>query len=305
MNGFISDLKYTWNKPGSGLLRLIIVNVVVYVFMSLLMLVFKLSGLHGIYDQYIFSNVALPPYIYDAVVKPWTLITYFFMHSMSDFFHILFNMLIMYWFGIIFTEFLGDKKLVALYFLGGIAGGLAYLLMYNVVPYYRGHMEMVSGLIGASACVYAIVVGAATIAPDYRINLLFVGPVKIKYLAAVYIFLSLIQSAGSNAGGEIAHLGGALMGFSYVSLLKRGTDLGKPLYAMTNFFTNLIKSDRKLKVVHRSKGKATNKTQTTKTTNQPTQDSVDEILDKISERGYEGLTQEEKEILFKASQRKH
>ncbi|MBD0404901.1 rhomboid family intramembrane serine protease [Flammeovirga sp. EKP202] len=305
MNGFISDLKYTWNKPGSGLLRLIIVNVVVYVCMSLLMLVFKLSGLHGIYDQYIFSNVALPPYIYDAVVKPWTLITYFFMHSMSDFFHILFNMLIMYWFGIIFTEFLGDKKLVALYFLGGIAGGLAYLLMYNVVPYYRGHMEMVSGLIGASACVYAIVVGAATIAPDYRINLLFVGPVKIKYLAAVYIFLSLIQSAGSNAGGEIAHLGGALMGFSYVSLLKRGTDLGKPLYAMTNFFTNLTKSDRKLKVVHRSKGKAAKKTQTTKTTNQPTQDSVDEILDKISERGYEGLTQEEKEILFKASQRKH
>ncbi|KXX71667.1 rhomboid family intramembrane serine protease [Flammeovirga sp. SJP92] len=269
------------------------------------MLVFKLSGLHGIYDQYIFSNVALPPYILDAVVKPWTLITYFFMHSMSDFFHILFNMLIMYWFGIIFTEFLGDKKLVALYFLGGIAGGLAYLLMYNVVPYYKGHMEMVSGLIGASACVYAIVVGAATIAPDYRINLLFVGPVKIKYLAAVYIFLSLIQSAGSNAGGEIAHLGGALMGFSYVSLLKRGTDLGKPLYAMTNFFTNLTKSDRKLKVVHRSKKKTASKTQTTSTTNQPSQDSVDEILDKISERGYEGLTQEEKEILFKASQRKH
>ncbi|NME66488.1 rhomboid family intramembrane serine protease [Flammeovirga aprica] len=305
MNGFISDLKYTWNKPGSGLLRLIIVNVVVYVCMSLLMLVFKLSGLQGIYDQYIFSNVALPPYIYDAVVKPWTLISYFFMHSMSDFFHILFNMLIMYWFGIIFTEFLGDKKLVALYFLGGVAGGLAYLLMYNVVPYYNAQMGMVSGLIGASACVYAIVVGAATIAPDYRINLLFVGPVKIKYLAAVYIFLSLIQSAGSNAGGEIAHLGGALMGFTYVSLLKRGTDLGKPLYAITNFFANFTKSDRKLKVVHRSKKKSTSKTTASSTSKQPSQDSVDEILDKISERGYEGLTQEEKEILFKASQRKH
>lgn len=305
MNGFISDLKYTWNKPGSGLLRLIIINVVVYVCMSILMLVLKLSGLHGIYDNYIFSNIALPPGIFDAVVKPWTLITYFFMHSMNDFFHILFNMLVMYWFGIIFTEFLGDKKLVALYFLGGIAGGLAYLLMYNVVPFYKENMDSISGLIGASACVYAIVVGAATIAPEYKINLLFVGPVRIKYLAAVYIFLSLIQSAGSNAGGEIAHLGGALMGFSYVTLLKKGTDLGSPMYAMTRFFNNLMKSDRKLKVVHRSKkSKSSNKKSTSNSSSQPTQGSVDEILDKISDRGYEGLTQEEKEILFKASQRK-
>lgn len=303
MNGFISDLKYTWNKPGSGLLRLIIVNVVVYVCMSILMLVFKLSGLQDIYYQYIFKNIALAPNIFDAIVKPWTIVSYFFMHSMTDFFHILFNMLIMYWFGIIFTEFLGDKKVVALYFLGGIAGGLAYLLMYNVVPFYKEQMNMVSGLIGASASVYAIVVGAATIAPNYKINLLFVGPVKIKYLAAVYIFLSLIQSAGSNAGGEIAHLGGALMGYTYVVLLKKGTDLGQPLYAITKFFANLTNSNRKLKVVHRSKKDKRNSNN--QKTTQPSQDSVDDILDKISETGYEGLTQEEKEILFKASQRKH
>ncbi|AZQ63264.1 rhomboid family intramembrane serine protease [Flammeovirga pectinis] len=305
MNSFISDLKYTWNKPGSGLLRLIIINVVVYVCMSILMLVLKLSGFQEFYNLYIFDNVALPPSIYAVAYKPWTLITYFFVHSMSDFFHILFNMLVMYWFGVIFTEFLGDKKLVALYFLGGIAGGLAYIFMFNVVPFYKEQADMVSGLIGASACVYAIVVGAATIAPEYKINLLFVGPVRIKYLAAVYIFLSLIQSAGSNAGGEIAHLGGALMGFGYVSLLKKGTDLGKPLYAVTNFFGNIMNSKRKLKVVRGGKkGKAAAKAEKN-VSHQPSQDSIDEILDKISVKGYEGLTQEEKEILFKASQRKH
>ncbi|NLR91348.1 rhomboid family intramembrane serine protease [Flammeovirga agarivorans] len=306
MNGFISDLKYTWNKPGSGLLRLIIVNVVVYVCMSLLLLALKLSGLVDVYYEYIFPNVALPPSAIDFVKAPWTLITYFFMHSMSDFFHILFNMLIMYWFGMIFTEFLGDKKVVAIYFLGGIAGGLAYLFMYNVIPYYNARMDMVSGLIGASASVYAIVVGSAAIAPDYKINLLFVGPVKIKYLAAVYIFLSLIQTAGANAGGEIAHLGGALMGYGYVAILKKGTDLGTPLYKISDFFSDLMSSEKKLKVVHRGgKKKASKKTTTAKTGAQPSQATVDEILDKISDKGYEGLTQEEKQILFKASQRKH
>ncbi|ANQ49827.1 rhomboid family intramembrane serine protease [Flammeovirga sp. MY04] len=303
MNGFISDLKYTWNKPGSGLLRLIIINVIIYVVMSILLLAFKFSDHPEIFKYYIYDNLSLASNFNEFVFTPWTLVTYFFVHSMEGFFHILMNMLVLYWFGMIFTEFLGDKKAVILYILGGLSGGIFYLLIYNLVPYYQGANVQ---LVGASASVFAIVVGAATIAPDYRINLLFIGPVKIKWLAAVYIFLSLIGITGSNAGGELAHLGGVIMGFAYVKMLQKGTDLGKPFYAIENFFDNLLSPKKNLKVVYRRDKKSKSKTKAGKeNTDQPTQSRVDEILDKISDKGYEGLTQEEKQILFKASQRKH
>ncbi|OHX66583.1 rhomboid family intramembrane serine protease [Flammeovirga pacifica] len=303
MNGFISDLKYTWNKPGSGLLRLIIINVIIYVVMSLLLLGFQFSGNVEIFDKYIFDNLALPSNLYDFVHAPWTLVTYFFVHSMAKFLHIVMNMLVLYWFGMIFTEFLGDKKAVVLYVLGGLAGGLFYLIIYNVFPFYEGRSD---SLVGASASVFAIVVGAATIAPDYKINLLFIGPVKIKWLAAVYIFISFIGITGGNAGGELAHLGGVMMGFAYVKLLQKGTDLGVPFYAIEDFFSNLLSPRRNLKVVYR-RDKKTKASASKKKENadQPSQSRVDEILDKISDKGYEGLTQEEKQILFKASQRKH
>ncbi|MBB3701471.1 rhomboid family intramembrane serine protease [Flammeovirga yaeyamensis] len=303
MNGFISDLKYTWNKPGSGLLRLIIINVIIFVVMSLLNVLLTFSGYSSFFEMNIYENLALPSEFTSFLYKPWTLVTYFFVHSMKDFFHILMNMLILYWFGMIFTEFLGDKKAVILYFLGGLMGGIVYLLIYNLIPYFDGANAVV---VGASGSVLAIVVGAATIAPDYRINLLFIGPVKIKWLAAFYVVMSISGLTGGNAGGQMAHLGGIIMGFTYVKMLQKGTDLGAPFYAIENFFDNLLSPKKNLKVVYRRDKKSKSKTKAGKeNTDQPTQSRVDEILDKISDKGYEGLTQEEKQILFKASQRKH
>ncbi|MEH0158218.1 rhomboid family intramembrane serine protease [Limibacter armeniacum] len=300
MNSFVTDLKATWNKPNSGLARLIIINVIAFVVMSLISLVCRFTGFEGFFNEYIFRNIALPPDISDFIVRPWTLITYFFSHSLQEFFHILFNMLMLYWFGVIFMEFLGSRKLVVLYILGGLVGGLLYLTMYNLVPYFISRQPV--GMIGASACAYAIVVGAATLSPDYRMNLLFFGPVKIKYIAAVTIFISLIGTSGANAGGNLAHLGGALIGFVYIKALKAGTDLGKPVSAVLDFFSNIGKPSSSLKVTYR-KNSGSKKGKGAKD-GEPDQEIVDAILDKISEKGYENLTQEEKQILFKASQKK-
>jgi len=296
MRGFVSDLKTTWGKPNNSLAKLIIINVIVWVVLNLVYFISGVSKNDGIY-KLVFENISIPPAAGDFIFKPWTLITYFFVHQ--DFFHILFNMLIMYWFGMLVQEYLGSRKLVALYVWGGIAGGLAFLLIFNVTSFFAG----VSPMIGASAGVYAIVVGAATLMPDYRMNLLFIGPVKIKYIAAVYIFLSFIGTVGSNAGGNIAHLGGALVGFLFITQLQKGSDWGRPVDAVLDFFSNLFKSEPKMKVSYKKaqKGKGSAKQPRA---NSPQESDIDAILDKISESGYEKLTQEEKEILFKASQQR-
>ncbi|GAA4829857.1 rhomboid family intramembrane serine protease [Algivirga pacifica] len=301
MNSFVRDFKTTWNKPNNSLPRLIIINVVAFVAMSILSLVLRYAVGPYAFERYILEYIALPSSFLEFITKPWTLVTYFFTHSLSHFLHIVFNMLGLYWFGVIFMEYLGNKKLVDIYVLGGLAGGLIYMIAYFASSFMQNPIAPpMIGLIGASACVYAIIVGAATVAPDYRMNLLFIGPVKIVYLALAYIFMNVISlGGGDNFGGHIAHLGGALTGFIYVKSLKKGVDLGSWVSNFLTWITNWNKPSRKFKVTHR--GRKTN----IKKSSEPDQAMVDAILDKISERGYENLTQEEKEILFKASQKKN
>lgn len=303
MNGFLDDFKNTWNKPNNSLAKLIIINVAVWVIFNLIYFAARISKNAAIYDV-TFDILAIPPVIMEYIYRPWTLFTYFFTHQ--DFFHILFNMLIMYWFGQLIQEYLGAKKLVAIYIWGGIAGGLAYLLIFNTVPFFIGNGG--PGMIGASAGVYAIVTAAATLMPDFRMFLLLFGPVKIKYIAAVYIFLSFVATVGSNAGGNIAHLGGALIGFLFIVQMRKGSDWTSPIYVVLDFFGNLF-SSKKLTVSHRRKETVAQKqrgrgTNLAGRTGAPNQADIDAILDKIAESGYEKLSAEEKQILFKASQRK-
>ncbi len=295
MNTFIEDFRSAWNKPNNTLIRLIIINVFLFVVINLI----YFFGNSLFLNNYIINNLAVPSAIDQLIFRPWTLFTYFFTHE--DLMHILYNMLCLYWFGIILNDFLNGKKLLALYILGGLAGALSYIFIYNVLPYFAGAN---AHMIGASASVYAIVVGAATLAPDYRIFLIFIGPVKIKYVALVYVFLSFISTTGSNAGGNIAHLGGALLGFLFVTQLKKGNDWSKPVTNITQFFEDLFNKKNHLKVIRRRKA-STKKTPTrNKKTPNDNQETVDAILDKISESGYEKLSAEEKQILFEASQRK-
>jgi len=234
-------------------------------------------------EAYSKEYLYLPSNLQDLPRRFWTLFTYMFMHA--DVWHILFNMLWLYWFGQIFEEFLGKKRTIGLYLLGGLAGGLLFVIAFNLLPLFS-YVKQVSHVVGASASVMAIVVGAATIAPNYSINLLIIGPVKIKWIALFYIAVDFLSTTGPNAGGQIAHLGGALMGFIYVKQVQRGNDWIAGI-------TRLFKRKSKLKVASTNRNK--------NVIAKPRQDEVDAILDKISQNGYDSLNKHEKEILFRAS----
>jgi hypothetical protein len=206
-------------------------------------------------------------------------------------------MLNLYWFGMVLREYLGSKKLVSLYLLGGLAGGVMYLLFYNFIPFFiqRPSAEM----IGASASVLAIIVAAATLLPNYVFHLLLLGPVKIKYIAAFLILLSLSGAVGSNAGGNVAHLGGAILGFVFIRQLQKGRDLGQPLHRFWDFVTGLFSRRPRMKVTYKNPGAAP----FAPANGKPSQTEIDIILDKISRSGYESLSREEKQKLFRASQK--
>lgn len=312
MTGFIDDLKNAFNKPNNSLYKLIAINIVVFVITGVIYVISKLSGYEEVWEA-VYFNLAIPSEPSFFLKKPWTLFTYMFVHDLKGIFHILFNMLALFWFGQLIMEYLGSKKVLSLYILGGITGGLLYLLLLNTIPSLEGSSVMV----GASAGVFAIVVAAATLLPDYTFFLLFLGPVKIKYIAAIYVFLSFLGSVGPNAGGDIAHLGGALLGFIFILQLRKGNDIGKPVNAVFDGIAGLFKKRSKIKVSY-NKGanayakKATaskvtssySKKTSASSSTSVDQDEIDAILDKISQSGYEKLTTEEKQKLFKASQKK-
>lgn len=286
-------------------MQLIIINVAIFLAMAVLFVVAKIVStpplFNVVYDQFI-----LPSVLGDFVLKPWTLVTYSFAHYFYfeggdvGIFHILFNLLVFYWFGRVFVEYLGSDKLIALYVLGGLAGGLLYLGMYNTIPYF---IAQPSTLVGSSAAVYAVVVATATLLPDYTFYLLFLGPVRIKYIAAFYVLLSFIGSVGYNPGGNIAHLGGALMGFVYIKQLQAGSNWGAWVTAFIEWVKGLFKPSPKVKVSYRNDKKAKQAAGGKPKPDKISQDEIDAILDKISAGGYESLSREEKEKLFNASKK--
>jgi membrane associated rhomboid family serine protease len=306
MSGLFDDFRNEFSKPNNTLVQLILVNTVVYLAVVILYVVSHIAKTTDIYNTVI-GYLAIPSSVDAFLHRPWTLLTHIFAHE--EIFHILFNMLFLYWFGRLIDEYLGSRRLVGLYITGGIAGGLFFLAMYNLVPYFQ---EQVGGppMLGASAAALSVAVGAATLLPNYTFHLLFFGPVRIKYIVFFFVVLSFAQSVGPNAGGNLAHLGGALMGFVYVKLLQNGTDIGRPIYWVVDTWSNLFKPKPAVKVSYRqrsstsaqgsvyaSAGSASTSIST------PDQDEVDTILDKISRSGYESLTREEKQKLFRASQR--
>lgn len=295
----LEEFKNAFQRHNNGHVQLIIINVVVFLVMGILMVVLNVAGAAGVFAV-IHKQIAIPALIGDFIQKPWTIITYAFAHDLSGIFHILFNMLFFYWFGKLFVEYLGSDKLIAVYFLGAFAGAIAYLLVYNLIPFYQARVPG-GGMIGASAAVYAVAVATATLLPDYTFFLLFLGPVRIKYIAAFYIFISFLGSVGPNEGGNVAHLGGALIGFVYIKQLQAGNNWGAWITLTLDWFRRLFAGKRHVKVSYRkasaprpaAKGKASS----------ISQDEIDTILDKISDGGYESLTKEEKEKLFNASKK--
>lgn len=297
----LEEFKNAFQKPNNAHVQLIIINVVIFIALGVFMVVSEISGFPSVFS-FVHTQFQIPARLAEFVTRPWTLLSYSFAHDLSGILHILFNMLTLYWFGKLFVEYLGSDKLIAVYVLGGIAGGLFYLLSYNLIPYFveRSVANPII-MVGASASVNAIVVAAATLLPDYTFFLLFFGAVRIKYIAAIIVFLSFLGTIGSNAGGNLAHLGGALMGFIYIKQLQIGINWGGWITATLDWTKNLFQPRPKVKITYRKEEAKTKKPSSNFT--KASQDEIDSILDKISDRGYESLSKEEKEKLFNASKK--
>ncbi|MCH7402860.1 rhomboid family intramembrane serine protease [Belliella kenyensis] len=309
--GFWDNLKNAFRYNNNSLYKLIAINLLVFVAVLVLRIVLSFSGAENVYRT-LLSYLMMPADLGQFIQQPWTILSYMFLHE--GIFHILFNMLFLYWFGLLLMEYLGSRKLANIYILGGISGALLYVLMYNVSPMFAEVLPAAK-MLGASAGVYAIVVAAATLSPNSEFRLPIIGPVKIKYIAIFYVFIAFANSAGNNAGGELAHLGGAAMGFWYVYQLRKGNDWGKPVQAIGQFFESLFSPKRKIKVTYKKKYtketqnsnySTSSKSSTTpsySSTTDATQEEIDDILDKIAERGYEALSKEEKRKLFEFSKK--
>lgn len=296
-NFLMDDFKQvvSGNNP---LPKIILANVVV----------FLITNLFGSWIPLV-EWFAIPGDIGAFVFQFWSALTYMFLHA--NFMHILFNMLWLYWIGKILIEYLGPRRFVAIYFLGGIAGGLLYLLAFNLFA-ALGVYPMGGLLLGASAGVMAIVAGSGTLLPDYRINLFLLGPVPLKYLAIGALILTSLLDFSVNMGGKLAHIGGAALGFFFIRNLQNGKDFSVPFYQVWFAIRNPFVK-KKMRVVsnntrQRRQARSTSSTATSTATSNPSsmskaqeQKKVDAILDKIGKSGYDSLTAEEKEFLFKAS----
>jgi Uncharacterized membrane protein (homolog of Drosophila rhomboid) len=294
--GIWDDIKLTFRK-GSNLTRLIYINIAVFFLITIV------AGLGFLLNDPEVSVKALelfsvPASLSTLLIRPWTLITYMFTHK--DIWHILFNMLWLYSFGRIFLEYLDQRKLVAVYLLGGISGAFVYILSFNIFPAYTGVVAD-SIAIGASASVMAVVIAIAAYVPDYTVQLFILGRIKIKYLALGIFVLTSIMDFSVNSGGKLAHIGGALFGYLYILNLRRGRDIGKGFNSIIDFFATIFKPRKKLKVTHK---KVANEFEYNRIKVEH-QKRINQILDKISKGGYDSLTKEEKEALFNESQKKN
>jgi len=282
-------------QHGSYLTKLIYINIAIWIAVRLAAVFLVLGGNEDL--SYI-DWLALPASFGQFLSRPWTLFTYMFLHY--ELLHILMNLLWLYSFGRIFLEYHQPRKLLCLYIFGGISGGLFFMAAYNFFPYFRHAIEF-SRLLGASAAVITIVIATAVYVPNHVLHLILLGPVKIKWIALVCVVYYVVNLTGDNAGGNFAHLGGAFWGFLYMSLLKSGIDLST---RSERFFDRLFiwsKPKKKLKVEYNSgsyREYGYNKSR------KQQQEEVNRILDKISTSGYDALSVEEKEMLFRMSGKK-
>lgn len=291
---FLNEIRQNIVRSGKVTYQLIAINVAIFLFFGVLFVFEKLIFRSNVIEHYYHYYLALPASPDILMWHPWSILSYMFLHSFSNFFHIVFNMLFLYWFGLLLEEYLGRKRIIGLYLLGGIAGGLLYIISYNIFPYLTDQVRD-AYLIGASASVMAILVGCATMLPNHTFFLLFFGPVRLKYIALIIVAFDFLSIAGYNPGGMIAHLGGALFGFLFIRRLRQGQDWSEGLAKLFRRIGNIFRRRPVLRVKHTNRGRKA------PTPDSPRQDEIDLILDKISRSGYESLSKEEKNKLFKAS----
>ena len=281
---FFYNLKYRFGTFSIAE-KIILINVVFFLFPMLLNV---LLFLFNIPTSSYLNWLQLSPNLLTFIKRPWSLITYSFVHS--GFFHLLWNMVLLYYAGRLLLNLFPDRIFINNYFLGVISGGLIFISSYSIFPVFEGNYPP---LIGASAGVMAVFIFICTYTPNQEIRFFFIK-LKLKHIGLAFFFLDIIQIPYGNAGGHLAHLGGAVLGFFYARQLGEGRDIGS---GFQNIWQSIFKK-KYLKTVYRS---PKNKSATSKNSGERiNQNKIDSILDKISNSGYDSLSKEEKEYLFKA-----
>ncbi|MDI5887278.1 rhomboid family protein [Flavobacterium yafengii] len=283
----IDDLKLQY-KMGGIVTRLIFWNAALFVLPWLLFALLSLLGINIDYIHYV-SLSSNPAHL---LWKPWSLLSYAFFHS--GIMHIIFNMIVLNFAGRLFMTYFTSKQLLGLYVLSAIFAGISYILVFYV-------LNINAPIVGASAAIMAILVATTTYHPLMDLRLLIIGNVKLWHITAVIVIVDLMQLRSENMGGHISHLSGAFFGFIFIKLLQNGTDLSTVVTRIIDFFANLFKKNTSapFKKVHKNYSKPLEKSVSKIVTKDKSQQQIDEILDKISQSGYDSLTKEEKEFLFK------
>lgn len=275
--------------------KLILLNSVIFVVLNII-----LAAASPAMGESIIRNIGLPAHLTTSILKSWTYFTYMFIHQ--GFFHILFNMLWLYWMGRIVSDLYGSDRVLIMYIFGGLAGGVIFTMMGAI-----GFIPPTSFLIGASGGVLAVMTGTAALLPDYQMRLILIGPVKLKYVVLVGFILSTVLDFTQNFGGKMAHVGGAAFGLIYGLQLKKGIEITDKPIAFLKSIINAFKPGKKMKVVHKNKSqnhtKSSGKAGYSNLSEAERQQKVDVILDKISQSGYDSLTKAEKDFLFTMSNR--
>ncbi|MBW6498284.1 MAG: rhomboid family intramembrane serine protease [Bacteroidales bacterium] len=288
----LEELKRFFLK-GSVLARLIGINLAVFLLLNIIRLIFFLWNIQGA-GEVMTNWLGVSSNAQVILTRPWTLLTYMFLHF--DFFHILFNMFVLYVGGRLFSDFIGAGRLTVTYVLGGLTGALFFILAFNFFPVF-GDVRSMAVALGASASVLAIFVAIAVYMPNYQLPLLLLGRVRLKYIALVFVLIDILSIERGNPGGHIAHLGGAFWGLAYAKLLQTGKD---PAGAISNWLKPLgrfFAGKPRMRVKYAKARPLSDEQYNIQRAE--LQKEIDRILDKISQSGYDSLTTSEKEMLFK------
>jgi len=293
-------------QDGNALVTLISINLVVFILFALINVFYLFSyptaGIaNANFNSDLYNNLALPASLHEIARKPWTIITHMFYHQSA--WHIISNMLWLWAFGYIFQDLTGNRKIIPVFFYGALTGAIAYVAAFHLIPAFKQVVD-ISNATGASAGIMAIAVATTMIAPGYRIFPMLNGGIPLWVLTMIFLIIDLATiPGGTNSGGHIAHLGGAFAGFIFIYFLRRGYDGSDWMNNFFDWVNNLFNPDRPRKGRSvRQQSFYNSKTRPFTKTPNLTQQRIDEILDKINQKGYSHLSEEEKEMLKRASQ---
>ena len=284
MNLILSAIKQAFADQKNPINKYIAINAFVFVALLISAAFYFLGDIPNPFKMWVMQYFSLTANWKIFVFKPWTFFTYAFIHE--KLFHLIFNMLVFHWFGNLIIEYLNKNRMLFIFWAGVLGGGILYSLFFD------GNQ-----LIGASAGIMALVIASATLLPNYEIVLAIFGRIKLKYVGMAYLVIDLLSMMGSNAGGSMAHLGGALIGYLMIKQIQAGNDWSSIVIRINSFIDKIFTRKNKLKIVHQTEQQA----QASRAT--VSQAEVDQVLEKITKSGYDSLSKSEKELLFKASKK--